>query len=246
MSTSSLTGFVPNGNRTLSIDADGVSYLRLPVKTRLITEKDNGSLIDLLKEYVAPYLVKGDIVFVSEKIVALTQGRIVHFDDVKPRALARFLARHVHTYYGTDKFRGYGHGTPIGMEVFIQEAGVVRVLVAAAVAAVTRPFGIKGLFYVISGKNAKSVDCPMSWDVEPYTHYAKRSPLNPNGVAKEIHSALGSEAAIVDANYIGAFSLGKSSRSISEKFIQAVLKDNPAGQADEMTPFFIIRKEVKS
>lgn len=244
MSTSSSIKFVPNGNRTLSIDVNGVSYLRLPVKTRLITEKDNGALIDLLREYVEPYLVKGDLIFVSEKIVALTQGRIVHFDDVKPRALARFLARHVHTHYGTDKFRGYGHGTPIGMEIFIQEAGVARVLVAAVVAAITRPLGIKGLFYVISGKKAKSVDCPMSWDVEPYTHYAKRSPLNPNGVAREIHSTFGSEAVIADANYIGAFSLGKSSRSISEKFIQAVLKDNPAGQADEMTPFFIIRKET--
>jgi len=244
MDASSQAKFVPNGSCSLATTVGDLSYLRLPIKTRIITEKDIGNLIDLLKEYVKPHLVEGDIVFVSEKIVALTQGRIVHFDDVQPTTLAKFLSRHIHNHYGTEKFRGYGHGTPIGMEVFIQEAGVLRVLLAAAVAAVTRPFGIKGLFYTISGKNAKSVDCPMSWDVEPYTHYAKRSPLDPNGVAKEIRSAFGNEVAIVDANYLGAFSLGKSSRSISEKFIREVLKDNPAGQADEMTPFFIIRKEV--
>ncbi len=235
--------FTPNGNRNLAIMVNGKSYLRLPVKTRLITEKDKDGLIPLLREYVAPHLINGDIIFVSEKIVALTQGRIVHFDDVKPRKLAGFLAKHVNNHYGTDKFKGYGHGTAIGMEIFIQEAGVLRVLFAAAVAMVTRPFGIKGLFYIISGKCAKSVDSPMSWDVEPYTHYAKRSPMKPNHVASEIRYEFGNDTVIVDANYIGAFSLGKSNRKISERFIKAVLKDNPAGQADEMTPFFIIRED---
>ena len=51
-------------------------------------------------------------------------------------------------------------------------------------------------------------------------------------------------AGVIDANYRGAFSLGKSTRAISEKFIRELLRDNPAGQDSEMTPFLIIRKTM--
>jgi hypothetical protein len=82
----------------------------------------------------------------------------------------------------------------------------------------------------------------MSWTLAPYTEYAKKAPLRPNEVAREIRDAFRAETVIVDANYRGAFSLGKSTSAISEKFIRALLHDNPAGQDSEMTPFFIIRK----
>lgn len=128
------------------------------------------------------------------------------------------------------------------MQLFLEEAGYLRILFAAFVSAITRPFGIKGAFYFISGKMAKSVDCPMSFSFMPYLLYAKRAPLNPNKVAREIHDKFGIETVIVDANYRGAFSLGKSTSAISEKFIQALVRDNPAGQDNEMTPFFLVRK----
>ena len=234
--------FTPNGKRPLVCEVAGERYARLPVRTRRIEEKDN--LLELLKEYVAPHLKPEDVLFISEKIVALTQGgRIIRIDEVKTSALARFLARYVHNNVGTEKFRGYGHGTAPAMQLLIEEAGIFRTLVAAVVAAATRPLGVHGAFYLLVGKMAKSVDCPMSFEIEPYTHYAKRPPRDPSGVAKNIRSALGIETAIVDANYKGAFSLGKSSRNISEAFVRGVLADNPAGQGDEMTPFFIIRKQ---
>ncbi len=245
MSTSLADIYTPNGTRSLAVAMrGGMAYLRLPVRTRRITEKDD--LFALLKEYVAAHIKPSDIVFVSEKIVALTQGRIVRIADVKTSALARFLSRRVRNNVGTEKFRGYGHGTAPAMQLLIDEAGVPRVLFAAAVAALTRPLGIRGAFYFLIGKRAKSVDCPMSFDIEPYTHCAKRPPLNPPGVARAIRDLLGVDAVIVDANYIGAFSLGKSNRKISESFIRALLKDNPAGQADEMTPFLIIRRNDDS
>jgi hypothetical protein len=128
------------------------------------------------------------------------------------------------------------------MQLLIDEAGVLRVLFAAAVAAVTRPLGIKGAFYYLVGKQAKSIDCPMSWTIEEFKDYAKRAPHDPDGVARGVKERFGAETVIVDANYKGAFSLGKSTRSITESFIQELLRDNPAGQDSEMTPFFIIRK----
>jgi hypothetical protein len=128
------------------------------------------------------------------------------------------------------------------MQLLIEEAGYSRTLFAAAVAAVTRPLGIKGAFYYLVGKQAKSIDCPMSWTIEEFKDYAKRAPYKPNQVARDIRNALGVETVIVDANYQGAFSLGKSTGAITEKFIRELLRDNPAGQDSEMTPFFITRK----
>ena len=83
----------------------------------------------------------------------------------------------------------------------------------------------------------------MSFSILEYAHYAKRAPKDPNGVARMIRAALGCETVILDANYIGAFSLGKTTRRISEKFIGKLFADNPAGQSNEMTPFLIVRKK---
>jgi hypothetical protein len=243
--TSFAKEFKANKGKQLEIEADGVIYLRLPVKTPLVTEKDN--IFDLLKKYVAPHLQAGDIIFISEKVLTVTQGRIINMNDIKPSRLARFLARRVRNNYGTKDFKGFGHGTPMAMQLFIEEAGYPRVIFAAGISAITRPFGLKGAFYWLCGKRAKSIDCPMSFSILEYAHYAKLAPANPNGVAREIRARFGHEAVILDANYIGAFSLGKSTRAISEKFIGKLFRDNPLGQSDEMTPFCIVRKkDVKS
>jgi hypothetical protein len=235
------TELVPNKGKAVEAIALGEKYLRLPIKTRVIAEGDD--LMSLLEEYARPHLKAGDYLFVSEKIVCITQpGRIIKTADVKTGFLARLLSSKVQNHVGTPQFRGLGHGTAPAMQLLIEEAGVPRVLFAAAVAAVTRPIGIRGAFYYLVGKQAKSIDCPMSWTIQPYTDYAKRAPLDPNGVARRIKERFGVESVIVDANYRGAFSLGKSTRAISERFVQEVLHDNPAGQDSEMTPFFIIRK----
>lgn len=231
----------PNKGKNLEITVNGRAYLRLPVKTPLITQQDD--ILDLLQKYLAPHLKPGDIIFVSEKALTVTQGRIINMNDIRPTRFARFLARRVHNNYGTKDFRGFGHGTPMAMQLFIEEAGYLRVFFAAAVSAVTRPLGIKGAFYWLCGKRAKSVDCPMSFSILEYAHFAKLAPAHPGKVAREIKKKFGHETVILDANYIGAFSLGKSTRSLSEKFIGQLFKDNPLGQSDEMTPFCIVRKK---
>ncbi len=234
--------FTPNPGKKIDIDVDGIIYQRLPVRTRLITMQDT-DIIPLLEEYVAPYLQPGDAIFVSEKALTITQKRIVDMSDIKPTSLARLLARNVGNYYGSHNFHGFGHGTDLAMQLFIEEAGYTRVLFAAAVAAITRPLGIRGMFYRICGKRAKSIDCPMSFLILEYAHSAKLAPNDPDGAARKIKERFGHEVVILDANYRGAFSLGKSTRRISEKFIGKLFRDNPLGQSDEMTPFAIVRRK---
>jgi hypothetical protein len=233
--------FPANPGKKIDIDVDGVRYLRLPVRTRLITMRDT-DLMPLLDEYVGPYLKPGDIIFISEKALTITQGRVIDISDIKPTRLARLLARNVGNYYGSSDFRGFGHGTSLAMQLFLEEAGYPRVLFAAAVSALTRPFGIRGMFYRICGKRAKSVDCPMSFLILEYAHAAKLAPHDSDGAARKVKKRFGCETVILDANYRGAFSLGKSTRAISESFIGKLFRDNPLGQSDEMTPFCIVRK----
>ncbi len=234
------SALAPNKGKKLETVVAGVTYARLPIKTRIITLGDE--LFELLVDYVEPHLQKGDVLFISEKVVCITQGRIIHRDLVKTSWLARFLSKKVRNYAGTPQFRGLGHGTAPAMQLLIEEAGYPRTLFAAAVSALTRPLGIKGAFYYLVGKQAKSIDCPMSWTIEEFKDYAKRAPADPDGLARKIRERFGVETVIVDANYRGAFSLGKSTGAITEKFIQGLLVDNPAGQDSEMTPFFIVRR----
>ncbi len=233
--------YPPNPGKKIEIDVDGVIYLRLPIKTRIITMRDT-DILPITDEYLRPHLKEGDIIFVSEKALTITQGRVVDMSDIKPTAFARFLARNVGNYYGTTDFHGFGHGTDLAMQLFVEEAGYLRILFAAAVSAVTRPLGIRGLFYRICGLRAKSIDCPMSFLILEYAHSAKLAPNDPSGAARKIKELLGHETVILDANYRGAFSLGKSTRALTERFIGELFRDNPLGQSDEMTPFCIVRK----
>ncbi|MDE2079210.1 MAG: coenzyme F420-0:L-glutamate ligase [Patescibacteria group bacterium] len=231
----------PNEGKSLAINTSAGTFLRIPMRTRLVKPGDD--LMALIDEYAKPYIQPGDILFVSEKIVCITQNRFVKAADVKTTRLARFLASKVQNHLGTPQFRGFGHGTAPAMQLLIDEAGYARALFAAAVAAVTRPLGIKGAFYYLVGKQAKSIDCPMSWTIPEFKDMAKLAPKDPNGVAQKLKARYGVEAVVVDANYRGAISLGKTTSAITEKFILEVLKDNPAGQNNEMTPFLVVRKK---
>jgi hypothetical protein len=183
------------------------------------------------------------MLFVSEKALTITQGRVIDISEIKPSWFAHVFARNVQNNFGTAQFHGFGHGTPLAMQLLIEETGYVRAIFAAVVSALTRPFGIRGAFYYLCGKRAKSVDLPMSFLILEYAHSAKLAPKNSSGEAKRFRARLGCEVVILDANYRGAFSLGKSIRSITETFIGKLFRDNPMGQSDEMTPFCIVRKQ---
>ena len=66
----------------------------IPIKTPLI--KANDDLISILAASIKRRRIKlrhGDILVISSKVVALSQGRIVRYDLVKPSRRARRLAR---------------------------------------------------------------------------------------------------------------------------------------------------------
>lgn len=228
----------PNEGKKLAIDTPSGCFIRLPIRTHLITPKDN--IIDTVEKYTRPYWQEGDILFISERIVAISQGRSFFIKDIDPSALAKFLVKFVHK-----SPYGIGLGSPWTMELALREAGIGRILLAAFLAALTKPLGIKGLFYKVAGRNVNAIDGPCSYTLSPYNQCAKLGPKDPTAVARQIKQQTGFVSVIIDANDLGVAVLGKSDSEISDKFCREVFRDNPLGQTTEQTPLCLVRKIVK-
>ena len=106
----------PNSGKNLNIVVDDTIWQRLPIRTHIVKSGDN--IVGVLKQYAGPYLQSGDIVFISERIVAISQGRAYPIKDIKPSWLARLLVKFVHK-----SPYGIGLGSPWPMELAIREAG---------------------------------------------------------------------------------------------------------------------------
>lgn len=225
----------PNPEKSLLIEVNGRRFNRYPIKTKLITPEDK-DIAPIVEEYVQPHLKPGDIVFISEKAVAVTQGRSYPLDSIHPSRLATFLSRHV-----TKTPIGIGLGSPQTMQLAIEEVGIIRILVAAFIGALGKLVGIKGLFYRVAGHGARSIDGAVPYAIPPYNTHISKGPLHANEVAEAIASRMKTSVAIVDANDFGVNILG-ASKGVDKKLIAEIIKDNPLGQSDEQTPIGIIRE----
>ncbi len=217
------------------IEVGGKQYARFPIKTHVITKDDN--IIEVCQKYVSPHIESGDILFISERIVAIAQGRAFPIKDIEPSSLANFLVKFVYK-----SPYGIGLGSPWTMELAIREVGTPRILLAALVAAVTKPLGLKGVFYHVAGKNINAIDGPCSYTLPPYNKYAKLAPLRPHQTAKDIKDKLNAEVVIIDANDLGVAILGKSTSEITDDFCRQIFRDNPLGQSSEQTPLCLVRR----
>ncbi|MFH0992351.1 MAG: coenzyme F420-0:L-glutamate ligase [bacterium] len=227
--------FKANPGKNLTIELDGQKYARLPLQTKVVTKDD--TILAISTAYAQPFLKPGDFLFISEKIVAISQGRAFPIKEIKPSFLAKFLVTYVYK-----SPHGIGLGSPWTMELAIREAGAVRILFAAFCSAVTKPFGIRGVFYKVAGHRINAIDGPTPYTLPPYNEYAKLPPAKPEKVASELAQALGHDVVIIDANDLGVNVLGKSNAAIEDSFCQKVFKDNPLGQTTERTPLCIVRR----
>ena len=227
---------VPNDGKALTVTVDGATFARIPIRTRVVLPGDQ--LDPFITEYAGPVVRDGDILFVTEKIVAITQGRSYTLDEIQPRALARFLSKYV-----TRTSYGIGLGMPETMEMALRECGTPRILFAAAVSAVTKLFGRRGDFYRIAGDKARAIDGPTSGTIPPYNKAVVLGPERPTEVAAHLKTLLGvdAEVAVVDINDIGGNILGSTLDKPGEQRLVRILSDNPLGQGRESTPLGVVR-----
>jgi F420-0:gamma-glutamyl ligase-like protein len=230
--------FYANEGKVVRIQVGDRRYDRHAIQTRFVNLGDD--YIELVREYVLPIYQPGDILSSSEKIIALCQNRVVREEEVKPSLLAKILCKFVH-----QTAAGPGAGVPYKMQFAINHCGALKVLWAAFRAALDKLRGVKGTFYKITGPEVAGLDGFYGHDIEEYAHMGIRIPENPDGVCDEIYEKTGVVAIIVDANALAQEVLGKASILQEEiKTLEGMIKDNPAGQEKQMTPFILIR-EVK-
>jgi len=141
----------PNKDKKLNIKVNDKEFSRWPIKTHVITKDDD--IFDVVSKYAMSHLSPDDILFISERVVAITQGRAIPVKDIKASRLAKFLVKFVHK-----SPYGIGLGSDWTMELAIRETGRIRILLAAAAAAITKPFGIKGVFYKVAGNAINAID----------------------------------------------------------------------------------------
>lgn len=224
-----------NPGKKLEIVVNKKIYLRYPIKTSLVTSKD--TIVTFINTYAKPLVQKGDVLVISERCLAIMQGRSYLIEDIHPSQIATVLSKFVSRHPG-----GIGLRSPWTMQLAIQEAGLPRILLAGIISAITRPFGIKGLFYQLVGNDINAIDGPCDYTLPPGNKSAKLGPKNPMSLAKEIGNQLGIEVVIIDANDYGVRLMGWT-KEINKQLIKDVFKDNPLGQTNEQTPMAIVREK---
>ncbi|MEO6790728.1 MAG: asparagine synthase (glutamine-hydrolyzing) [Ornithinibacter sp.] len=183
--------------------------------------------------------------FISEKIVAITQGRSYFIWDIKVGRPARVLSRYV-----TRTPAGIGLGSPFTMQLAIQEAGLPRVLYAAAGGAVGKVTGKKGRFYELVGNDISAIDGPTEYSAYPSNVSAKLAPKDPDAVAARLSAAIRARVpepwrstfggtVVMDANDIGRNVLGSDVPGDWSRF-EEMFADNPLGQGSEQTPMAMV------
>jgi F420-0:gamma-glutamyl ligase-like protein len=236
----------PNPGNHLFLQAGDDVVARVPLKSRLITPADD--VVDAILEAVDHVdgidVDDGDLVLVSEKALSISQGNALPVADIKTTRAARLLSRFV-----SRTPVGVGLGHPATMQLAIDEVGLSRILLASVAAAVTRPFGMRGVFYRVAGGRVNAIDGPSSANLPPYDTWACKAPTDCEGEVIRIASGIAArtgrkvDVAIIDANDLAA-EVFATTAGVDAETVRALVVDNPLGQSAEQTPFGLVRTLV--
>lgn len=227
--------FRANEGKNVNIVVNGRTYARHAIQTHFVQVGE--SYVDLVEQYVKPLYQPGDLLSSSEKIIGLCQKRVVYKKDMKLGWLAKFLSK-----FASHSSAGIGVDSPWKMQFAIDQCGAWKVIWAAVCAGVGKLFGKHGVFYDMVGQEVSGLDGFYDHEFEEYGQFGIRLPENPGKVCDEIEAATGVQAMIVDANDLNIEILGKaSSVNLDDETLKGLIRDNPAGQSRELTPFILIR-----
>jgi F420-0:gamma-glutamyl ligase len=202
------------------------------VHTHRVTAADN--IVDVIDQYTKPLRRPGDWLTISEKVVAVTQGRAIPESRIKIGLLARLLWRHVRQVP-----YGIGLRSPSSMQCAINECGRLRILAASIVGLLGKLVGRRGDFYRIAGMQAATIDAAHTSPLQP--DCVILGPKDPEKVVAAIRERTGCEAAVMDINDIGGSWVLAATGGIDRRLLENIMRDNPCGQKDEQTPIAIVR-----
>ena len=215
---------------------NGRKYDRYAIQTHFVEVGE--SQAELVRRYVLPISRPGDMLSFVAKVMAMCTRNVKTREEVKPGFWANFLWR-----FAGINHTGVGMHEPYKLQLVIDMCGLPRVLLAAVVSAVTRPFGVHGLFYKICGKGVGGIDgFYFRSSFDRYKQLALINPPNPVELCNALEKETGIPVVLMDANDIEQNQLGKCDDfPLSDEEIQDAMADNPSGQGDELTPLILIR-----
>ena len=216
--------------------ADGKQYDRYAIQTHFVAVGE--SQRELVEKYVRPLYQEGDVLSFGAKVMCMCVKSIRTRDEVKPGFWANLLWR-----FAAINHTGVGMHEPYKLQLVIDLVGLPRVLLAVVCSALTKPFGIRGVFYRVCGKGVGGIDgFYYRSSFEVYRQMALINPENAVELCEELERETGIPTVLMDANDLQRDQLGKSSgMPLSDEQLQDALRDNPSGQGDELTPFILIR-----
>lgn len=215
---------------------NGRSYERYAIQTHFVEVGEDQA--EIVRRYVLPLFQKGDVLSFGAKVMAMCTKNVKTRDEVKPGFWANKLA----PFAGINE-TGVGMHEPYKMQLVIDMCGLPRVLAAAVISGITRPFGVHGIFYKICGKGVGGIDgFYFRSSFERYKELALINPPNPVQLCNKLAEDTGIPVVLMDANDIDQNQLGKCDDfPLSDDEIQDAMADNPSGQGDELTPLILIR-----
>ena len=215
---------------------DGTRYDRFAIQTHFIEVGEDQA--EIVRRYVLPLYREGDVLAFGAKVMAMCTGNVRTKEQVKPGFWAKLLSPHA-----SETTAGIGMHDAYKLQLAIDMVGAPRVVFASVASAVTKLFGVKGVFYKIVGKGVAGIDG--FYYRSSFDRYKDLALIN-NENADELCDALrkdtGVPVVLMDANDIDRNQLGKCADfPLTDDQIQDALKDNPSGQGGELTPLILIR-----
>ena len=215
---------------------DGVCYDRFAIQTHFVEVGE--SQANLVRRYVLPLYQPGDVLAFGAKVMAMCTGNVRTKEQEKPGFWAKLLSPHA-----SETVAGIGMHDPYKLQLAIDMVGAPKVVFASIASALTKPFGIKGVFYKIVGPGVAGIDgFYYRSSFERYHDLALINNTNARELCDALERETGVPVVLMDANDIDQNQLGKcTSFPLTDDQIQDALKDNPSGQGDELTPLILIR-----
>ena len=204
--------------------------IAIPVRTRIVREGDD--LAALVAAAVHGIARAGDVIAISETAVAIAQGEFVVAEHIRPSRLAYALARQAGAMATVSQ--------PESVQLVIDNVGAWRVFSAAAMHAVARAFGKRGVFYERLGEAIAAID-GYTGTMPPYERAIVLAPRDPDGVSDAIAAVTGAGCAIVDANDLKKAKVLGASAGVNRELVEQALLDNPHGNSDEQTPIVVLK-----
>ena len=203
----------------------------IPVPTRILTEKDD--IVDIIERYTKDKIGENDLVCCAESVVAITQGRYVHPEDLKISRMAQFCCRFIPDYGSL--------ASPHGMQSLMDVEGKWRVAFALFGGFLAKLFGKSGMFYIWGGKETAMID-DVTGTMPPFDKCIVYGPGEPYEVVNKIPKRLGCFGAMIaDVNDLKRSRVVGVTDKVDGPKAAKLLIDNPFGNASQKTPICIIK-----